>query len=43
VVVLHKGRVLANGPSRSVISEADAVSIGEAFTSLTDDRAGDEL
>jgi ABC-2 type transport system ATP-binding protein len=43
VVVLHEGRVLANGPSRSVISEAGAVSIGEAFTSLTDDREGDEL
>jgi ABC-2 type transport system ATP-binding protein len=37
VVVLHKGRVLANGPSRSVIDEANARSIGEAFTSLTGD------
>jgi ABC-2 type transport system ATP-binding protein len=37
VVVLHHGRVLANGASRSVIGEAGARSIGEAFTSLTSD------
>jgi hypothetical protein len=35
--VLHSGRVLANGPSRSIICEAGARSIGEAFTSLTGD------
>ena len=35
VIVLHKGRVLADGPSRSIISAAGARSIGEAFTSLT--------
>jgi len=34
VVVLHNGRVLANGPSRSIIGDAGARSIGEAFTSL---------
>jgi ABC-2 type transport system ATP-binding protein len=43
VVVLHNGRVLANGPSRSIIGDAGARSIGEAFTSLTgDDREGGE-
>ena len=43
VVVLHNGRVLANGPSRSIICEAGAGSIGEAFTSLTGDgREGGE-
>jgi ABC-2 type transport system ATP-binding protein len=35
VIVLHKGRVLADGPSRSIVAAADARSIGEAFTSLT--------
>ena len=39
VIVLHKGRVLADGPSRSIISAAGARSIGEAFTSLTDGGA----
>ena len=39
VIVLHRGRVLADGPSRSIISAAGARSIGEAFTSLT---GGDE-
>jgi ABC-2 type transport system ATP-binding protein len=37
VVVLHQGRVLANGPSRSVVGETGAHSIGEAFTRLTSD------
>src|SRR5271154_3493493 len=37
VVVMHKGRVLADGPSRSVGGDAGAHSIGEAFTSLTGD------
>ena len=40
VVVLHKGRVLAHGPSRAVVGAAGARSIGEAFTSLT--RDGEE-
>ena len=35
VVVLHKGRALANGPCGSIVSAAGASSIGEAFTSLT--------
>src|SRR5271168_631015 len=43
VVVLHNGRVLADGPSRSIIGEAGARSIGEAFTSLAGDgREGGE-
>ena len=39
VVVLHKGRVLADDSSRSVVRATGARSIGEAFTSLT---GGDE-
>jgi ABC-2 type transport system ATP-binding protein len=35
VVVLHKGRVLADGPSRSIVVGAGAASIGGAFTALT--------
>ncbi len=35
VVVLHKGRVLADGSSRSIVEAAGAGSIGEAFTQLT--------
>ena len=35
VVVLHKGRVLADGLSRAVITATEAGSIGEAFTRLT--------
>ena len=35
VVVLHQGRVLADGPSRTIVDAAGAGSIGEAFTSLT--------
>ena len=35
VVVLHKGRVLADDSSRSIVLAADASSIGEAFTRLT--------
>jgi ABC-2 type transport system ATP-binding protein len=38
VIVLHEGRVLADGPSRSIVSAAGAHSIGEAFTSLTGGR-----
>jgi ABC-2 type transport system ATP-binding protein len=40
VVVLHKGRVLASGSCKSIVSDAGASSIGEAFTSLT--RDGEE-
>jgi ABC-2 type transport system ATP-binding protein len=35
VVVLHKGRVLADGTSGSIVSGAGANSIGAAFTALT--------
>jgi ABC-2 type transport system ATP-binding protein len=45
VVVLHKGKVLADGSSRSVVTETQAASIGAAFTSLTgggDGGAGGE-
>jgi ABC-2 type transport system ATP-binding protein len=35
VVVLHKGRVLADDASRSVVAAAGAASIGEAFRRLT--------
>jgi ABC-2 type transport system ATP-binding protein len=42
VVVLHKGRVLADGLSRSIVGAAGARSIGEAFTSLTGGREGGE-
>jgi ABC-2 type transport system ATP-binding protein len=42
VVVLHKGRVLADGPSHSIVSGAGACSICEAFTSLTGGGEGGE-
>jgi len=42
VVVLHKGRVLADGPSRSIVADARARSIGEAFSVLTGGAEGDE-
>ncbi|HSV01128.1 MAG TPA: ABC transporter ATP-binding protein [Roseiarcus sp.] len=42
VVVLHKGRVLANATSRSIVSGTAARSIGEAFTSLTGGAEGGE-
>jgi ABC-2 type transport system ATP-binding protein len=35
VIVLHKGRVLADGSSRSIIDDTGARAIGDAFTSLT--------
>ena len=35
VVLLHKGRVLADGPSRDIVAAGGADSIGEAFTYLT--------
>ena len=42
VVVLHKGRVLADGPSSSIIAAAGAGSIGEAFTRLTGGGPGED-
>ncbi len=43
VVVLHEGRVLADGPSRSIVMSSGAASIGAAFTALTGDgREGGE-
>ena len=42
VIVMHKGRVLADGSSRSIVAEAGARSIGEAFTSLTGEGEGGE-
>ena len=42
VVVLHRARVLADGPSRSIVSAAGADSIGAAFTSLTGGDEGGE-
>jgi ABC-2 type transport system ATP-binding protein len=35
VIVLHRGRVLADGPAERIADEAGAASIGAAFTSLT--------
>jgi ABC-2 type transport system ATP-binding protein len=35
VIVLHKGRVLADGASHSIIASTGGASIGEAFTRLT--------
>jgi ABC-2 type transport system ATP-binding protein len=44
VVLLHKGRVLADGPCRSIVMAEGAGSIGEAFSSLTGaGREEDEL
>ena len=42
VIVLHKGRVLADGSCRSIVGEAHARSIGEAFTALTGGGEGGE-
>jgi ABC-2 type transport system ATP-binding protein len=41
VVVLHNGRVLADGASHSLIASAGAGSIGEAFTRLTRSDPGE--
>jgi ABC-2 type transport system ATP-binding protein len=38
VIVLHKGRILAQGPVPDVIRQADAASIREAFDKLTGER-----
>jgi ABC-2 type transport system ATP-binding protein len=42
VIILHEGRVLADGPSRSIVGATAARSIGEAFTSLTGGWEGGE-
>ena len=42
VIVLHKGRVLADGQSRTIVGAAGARSIGDAFTSLTGGGEGGE-
>lgn len=42
VVVLHKGRVLADATSRAIVSATGTRSIGEAFTSLTGGPEGGE-
>jgi ABC-2 type transport system ATP-binding protein len=38
VIVLHKGRILAEGPVPEVVRRADAASIREAFDNLTGER-----
>ena len=38
VIVLHRGRILAEGPVPKVISRANAASIREAFDNLTGER-----
>ena len=35
VILLHRGRILADGPAEDVAAKAGAASIGAAFTSLT--------
>jgi ABC-2 type transport system ATP-binding protein len=42
VIVLHQGRVLADGSSRSIVSATGERSIGAAFTSLTGGGEGGE-
>jgi ABC-2 type transport system ATP-binding protein len=39
VIVLHRGRILAEGPVPQVISRANASSMREAFDNLTGERA----
>ena len=39
VIVLHRGRILAEGPVPQVISRANACSMREAFDNLTGERA----
>jgi ABC-2 type transport system ATP-binding protein len=38
VIVLHRGRVLAEGPVPDVVRDTNAASIREAFDSLTGER-----
>ena len=38
VIVLHRGRILAQGPVPDVVRDANAASIREAFDSLTGER-----
>jgi ABC-2 type transport system ATP-binding protein len=42
VVILHKGKVLADGLSHAIVAGARAGSIGEAFTALTGGDDGGE-
>ena len=35
VIVLHRGRVLADGPGAAVVAQAGAATLGEAFARLT--------
>jgi ABC-2 type transport system ATP-binding protein len=35
VILLHRGRILADGPADEIAREADVASMGEAFTKLT--------
>jgi ABC-2 type transport system ATP-binding protein len=39
VIVLHRGRILAEGPVPEVVSRANAASIREAFDKLTGERS----
>ncbi len=39
VVVLHHGRVLADGPAAQVVADSGGADIGDAFTRLTGDPA----
>jgi ABC-2 type transport system ATP-binding protein len=41
VIVLHRGRILAEGPVPEVIRRANAVTIREAFDKLTGERTGE--
>jgi ABC-2 type transport system ATP-binding protein len=42
VVVLHKGRVRADGACGSIVQSLETSSIGEAFTRLTGDGREDD-
>ena len=35
VIVLHKGRILADGPAEAVMTQAGAATLGDAFAKLT--------
>ena len=35
VIVLHKGRILADGPAQAVMTQAGAATLGDAFAKLT--------
>jgi ABC-2 type transport system ATP-binding protein len=42
VIVLHKGRILADGPIDAITAETGTASIGEAFDALTEKRDTEE-